>query len=223
MTLFPWACGLISILPGSAYHGFATTAAAAKMESWVRRWLDTSQGLCVISGKNHIRASVLGCLLAMVSSVCAQEASRVAEGLQVFYDFRGEGPEITDRSGVGQPLNLKIGRMKAVERRDGDLIVRAGAQIRSAQPARELIRAVKRSRALTIECWITPANSKQSGPARIVTLSQNTTQRNVTLGQDGARYDVRLRTQNTSTNGLPSLASGQGSRDQDDDPCGLHA
>ena len=46
-----------------------------------------------------------------------------------------------------------------------------------------------------------------SGPARILTVSLDTGQRNVTLGQDGDRFDVRLRTTDTSTNGIPSLAS----------------
>ena len=35
--------------------------------------------------------------------------------------------------------------------------------------------------------------------------------RNFTLGQEGNRYDVRLRTESTNDNGIPSLASPENS------------
>ena len=56
-----------------------------------------------------------------------------------------------------------------------------------------------------------PGNKKQEGPARIVTISGNSTNRNITLGQEEDRYDARFRTTETSNNGLPSLASKPGS------------
>ena len=49
-----------------------------------------------------------------------------------------------------------------------------------------------------------PANAIQDGPARIVTLSSDPTHRNFTLGQERDAFDVRLRTQKTSANGMPS-------------------
>ncbi|HSG69093.1 MAG TPA: DUF1592 domain-containing protein, partial [Planctomycetaceae bacterium] len=52
-----------------------------------------------------------------------------------------------------------------------------------------------------------PAKTDQDGPARIVTLSKDSGERNITLGQDGDKYDVRLRTTKTTTNGMPSVAS----------------
>jgi hypothetical protein len=47
----------------------------------------------------------------------------------------------------------------------------------------------------------------QTGPARIVTLSRNPSERNFTLGQDGDKVEVRLRTTETSSNGVPAVAS----------------
>ena len=63
---------------------------------------------------------------------------------------------------------------------------------------------------MTLEDWITPANSSQKGPARILSFSSGTSERNFTLGQNGNRYDVRFRTTSSDANGSPSLES-QGS------------
>ncbi|MDB4817930.1 LamG domain-containing protein, partial [Akkermansiaceae bacterium] len=65
----------------------------------------------------------------------------------------------------------------------------------------------KNCNALTLSAWLTPAKLDQSGPARIFTISKDSVNRNLTLGQDGNKISVRLRTSGTSANGLPSLDS----------------
>ena len=138
----------------------------------------------------------------------AGKGARVAKDLQVLYTFESDsGVTVRDRSGIGEPLDLRISDPKAVKRTAGTLLVSGKTAIGSNGPARKLIDAVRRSRAVTIEAWIQPANTKQAGPARIVTLSKNSSERNFTLGQDGNKYEVRLRTTRTSTNGIPALAS----------------
>lgn len=77
-------------------------------------------------------------------------------------------------------------------------------------PAARLADALIASRACTIDAWIAPASLAQSGPARIVTFSADTARRNFTLGQKGAGYEVRLRTERTSANGEPALETGAG-------------
>jgi hypothetical protein len=135
-------------------------------------------------------------------------SSRVTSGLQVLYDFASpSGAVVHDRSGAGKPINLSISDSKAVKRSEGKLAVSGKTTIRSTSPAKKLIDAVRRSGALTIEAWVQPANTKQAGPARIVTLSKNSNERNFTLGQDADKYEVRLRTTRTSTNGIPAVAS----------------
>ncbi len=47
------------------------------------------------------------------------------------------------------------------------------------------------------------ASNTQSGPARILTLSGNTGQRNITIGQAGADLVIRLRRSETMENGTP--------------------
>ena len=70
---------------------------------------------------------------------------------------------------------------------------------------------IKKSGAITIDAWILPDNLKQEGPARILTFSNNTSERNFTLGQEGDRIEVRLRTDQGSKNGTPGLVTKAGS------------
>jgi hypothetical protein len=136
---------------------------------------------------------------------------RSAPGLEVMYTFEeGGGSVIRDVSGAGEPINLSIADTKAVEwGKDGLTVGQDGATtlIASDSAARRLIEAVKKSNAATLEAWITTADIDQSGPARILTLSDGASARNFTLGQDSGKYDVRFRSSRTSGNGLPSVSS----------------
>ena len=148
----------------------------------------------------------------LVAIVPSQAGDRVHEGLLALYDFRlAKGEMVKDRSGAGQPLDLKIENPKNVRRSEGGLEIRGQTLVRSVKPASKISNAVKRSAAITLEAWVRPGNKKQEGPARIVTISGNSTNRNITLGQEEDRYDARFRTTETSNNGLPSLASKPGS------------
>ncbi|MCA9147060.1 MAG: DUF1592 domain-containing protein, partial [Planctomycetales bacterium] len=142
---------------------------------------------------------------ASLPNAVAQQADR---GLIVLYDFaQGSGQTVRDVSGVGTPLDLVIEKSSSVRWTNGALVVESSTSIASAQPAKKVIDAVKRSNAITIEAWLKPANNAQTGPARIVSLSSDTSQRNVTLGQDKDFYDVRLRVTGSDNNGLPSTSS----------------
>lgn len=127
----------------------------------------------------------------------------------VLYTFEeGAGTLVHDRSGAQEPLDLIIADPVAVEwLAGGGLAVRRSTLIASDGPASRLTDRIRASGAITIEAWIEPANTSQGGPARIVTLSQDPGQRNFTLGQGGAAYEVRFRTTTTSPNGEPSLWS----------------
>jgi hypothetical protein len=138
------------------------------------------------------------------------QLSRATSGLQVLYDFQSaSGPLVKDRSGNGKPINLQIKNLQAVRRSVGSLEVRSPTVIASDKSAGELTTMMRRSGAITLEAWVTPANTKQEGPARILTFSNNSTNRNFTLGQEGTTFDVRLRTTKSSNNGLPSVETPQ--------------
>lgn len=153
-------------------------------------------------------------LLTLFSSFGSLEAAvpRVARGLQVLYTFDAtRGDIIQDQSGLGQALDLTIEKPSAVQWRNGVLVVRSSTKIKSSVPAKKIINAVKRSNSLTVEAWIRPANDQQKGPARIVSISSNSSQRNMTLGQEAKKFDARLRTTSTSSNGIPSTSTSNNS------------
>ena len=147
-------------------------------------------------------------ILAIVPSVSGDSSGRVQNDLLAFYNFSmTDGVLIKDSSNNGSPLNLVIDNLQNVKRSSGKLEVTGNAIIRSIKPATKISNAIKRSGEVTIEAWIQPNKIEQNGPARIVTISSNGTNRNITLGQDKGKYDVRIRTSQTNKNGLPSLSS----------------
>lgn len=164
------------------------------------------------SRRNLTKMKHQSCLLVLVLAVplisLHAASPRVSRDLQVYYTFDAERGEIVwDRSRVGKPLDLKIEKSSAVQWKKGILVVRGKAKIASTAPATKIINAIKRSGSVTVEAWVKPANDRQKGPARIVSLSANSSQRNITLGQDEKKYEVRLRTTATSANGIPAAAT----------------
>ncbi len=120
-----------------------------------------------------------------------------------------------DQAGVADPIDLTIGDSEAVEWTDGGLIVSSPTLISSGQPATRLVEACQTSNEISIEAWVRPAVADQPGPARLVTLSADSLSRNFTLAQGsgafiGDVFEVRLRTSETSDNGLPALVSTAG-------------
>jgi hypothetical protein len=159
-----------------------------------------------------LSALILGFFVSTVTAQPNSANARVGRGLRVFYTFEAKsGDVIRDRSGVGEPLNLKISDVAAVRWQQGGLVVQRPTKIQSQGAATKVTGAIKRSNSLTLEAWVRPSNLKQSGPARLASISANTSLRNLTLGQDGAKFEVRLRTTKTSTNGIPSTSGPNGS------------
>ena len=153
-----------------------------------------------------VLAIVVG--LSGTTSLQAQERSTLVNSLQVLYDFRGSrGNDILDRSGKLPPLDLHIDDMNQVSLGDGVLSIRGAAGIASKRSAKRLVKAIQRSGSITVEVWLRTQGLQQEGPARIVTLSKNSVQRNFTLGQEKTEFQARLRTSRTSSNGIPAVSS----------------
>ncbi len=137
---------------------------------------------------------------------------RVTDGQLVLYTFEeGSGATVSDVSGVNPPLHLTVGDTAAVSWIEGGLRINNPTIVDSGVPAAKVINGAQSTNELTIEAWVRPSNTTLTGPARIVTLSQSPSLRNFTLGQRGSSYDVRLRTQQTDNNGIPSLSTSDGS------------
>ncbi len=141
-------------------------------------------------------------------SFAQSPSQRDSRGLVALYDFtEGSGATVHDRSGFGAVLDLTIDKVDSVNWSSDTLTIKQSVGIVSQQPARKIVDAVRKSNAISIEAWLKPANTKQAGPARIVSISKDSGARNVTLGQDGDLFDIRLRASGTSTNGIPSTGS----------------
>jgi hypothetical protein len=133
---------------------------------------------------------------------------RVTGGLQVLYDFSGGDEDVVrDSAEVGAAIDLRIADVAAVRRVDGGLQILKPTIIQTDQPPGRLISAVRRTGEISVEAWVRPKDTTQEGPARMVTISQDSGARNFTLGQEGNRFGVRLRTTKTTSNGMPSLVS----------------
>jgi parallel beta-helix repeat protein len=144
--------------------------------------------------------------------------TRATEGPLVLYTFEeGSGTAIHDLSGIGVPLDLSIEDPTAVRWSEGAISIRSATAISSQSAATKVAEACRATNEVSLEAWFRPANTRQDGPARIVTISAGTRERNLTLGQGqwSGRpkdvYDTRLRTTEQSLNGRPSLLSQRGS------------
>lgn len=125
-----------------------------------------------------------------------QEVQENTERAVVNLDFAASPSE-------QKPIGLKVGGKAKL---DSSSLVLAGghADVVDAEP---LIRRLKSGRGLSLEVWLKTSQLKQKGPARIVTISGNSSQRNLTLGQEGERLHVRFRTSKTGANGLSPLVT----------------
>ncbi|MDX1997980.1 MAG: tandem-95 repeat protein [Thermoanaerobaculia bacterium] len=144
-------------------------------------------------------------------TITVQRPARIGTNLQVLYNFgEGIGNTVMDMSGVGTPMNLTIGNPANVSWQPGRLAINTATLIQSAGAATKVISAVRASNQVTMEAWVIPRNLTQTGPAAIATISQSTSQRNITLGQTTNRWDTRLRTSTSGAGGV-NLTSATGS------------
>ncbi len=140
-------------------------------------------------------------------------AGRLTDGVLTLYEFdEGSGDQVAD-SAAG--YDLTVADPAAVEWTNGGLRLRESTTLANPGTPAALIDAVVASGEITVEAWIETNDLEQNGPARIVSISGDTQNRNLTLGQGvhggtGNFMDFRLRTTDTDDNGTPSLASPDG-------------
>ena len=146
----------------------------------------------------------------------AASSSQAAGPIALYTFEEGEGAVVHDVSGVEPPIGLTIADMDAVTWDDGALTLNKPTIVESGENAIKLYHAARATNEIAIEAWITPANTTQDGPARIVTMSLDSQKRNITLGQGmwddlpSSLYVVRLRTTETTEGGLPPLSTSSG-------------
>ena len=135
----------------------------------------------------------------------------VADGVLALYQFdEGGGAVIYDTAGAGDPLNLAFADLSPVRWDGAGLMTIGSPRIATVGGANRLAESIKTAGAFTVEAWITPTERKQTGPARVLSLSADSSRRNLTLAQDGDKWEVRLRTTRTNANGVPGLSTPAG-------------
>ena len=150
-----------------------------------------------------------------------QAGERVQDELIALYRFDNviEGTIIPDATQEFGGLDLMIqGAYQGtpVEVRDGAVhlsgVQEAGIPgVFSTAPATDIVNSIQASGQITLEAWVTPAADNLTGPARIVTISHDTAQRNITLGQHQDAYALRMRTSVTDGQGSPEVHTPEGS------------
>lgn len=165
----------------------------------------------LMRSSSFLRAFLWGMSLLIVSSglqAADPHVSSANSGLELLYLFDDSaGSFIKDQSAKATPINLLLGESSAIQREPGRLQIRKPTILKSQQPATRAIQAIRKSGEVSLELWLTPSVLDVSGPARIFTISKNSSERNLTLGQNLDKFEIRLRTSSTSTNGIPALES----------------
>ncbi len=159
---------------------------------------------CEIRSKHYIVNSDTATLFVFDST------SRVTTNLVAEYNFEeGEGTTINNINDKFPDLNLKIKNQQAIEWIPYGLKINSSPEILTVKPAKDILEEIIKTNEITLEAWIQPSNNIQVGPASIVTISKNTSERNITLGQDADKFEISLRTSLTDNNGKPSLYSSE--------------
>lgn len=123
------------------------------------------------------------------------------KGLVAFFPFcEGKGDTIFNRANDSSSVYLTGETIHWLPGGKGVRIT-GGEPLRSPEPAREIIAAIKETSQFSVEAWIRTDNFKQKGPARIVTLSEGTGGRNFTLAQQFDQIHLRVRTMQSGWNG----------------------
>jgi hypothetical protein len=135
----------------------------------------------------------------------ASSAARADGNLIALFDFdEGAGDMTFDTSGVGAAMALQIEGMEWVQGGLKNISGKAQASLADSQKLFDMITAAG---AFTIEAWLIPEDTAQDGPARIVSYSSSTTERNFMLGQNAIYYRFRNRSSASDANGEIGLES----------------
>lgn len=147
--------------------------------------------------------------------IVASGGNRFDDHLIAHYELKsGTGDTLYDTSGIEPALNLIL---DGNEGSDYQWVGGWGIELFSTSArgtttaSAKLAERLKNTNAYTIEAWLVPANTSQEGPARIISYSANTNERNFTLGQTLYNYNFAQRsgsnTSNADINGNPLLST----------------
>ncbi len=106
------------------------------------------------------------------------------------YQLQGRG---TYRDRQGTSPDLEWSKNPADDSSDA-LSMTQQNWLLTKKPVIQMIEAIRRTSKFSILTTVATADTHQTGPARIISISADPFRRNLTIGQEGARLVVRLRT-----------------------------
>lgn len=111
-----------------------------------------------------------------------------------------------DKTGLNPDLIWKA-KIPEDDAKIGQLILQ-DHWLETESPVTQMINKIKGESKFTLAATVATADTFQSGPARIITISKDPYNRNLTLGQEGSDLIFRLRTPLTGENGIsPELVA----------------
>ncbi len=145
--------------------------------------------------------------LSLPDGIVAASGGRFESNVIALYEFKtGSGSTAFDTSGVEPALNLTLSG-------DADWVggwgisMAVGKAQGSTSASKKLFDQLTSTNEYSVEAWVVPANVTQDGPARVVSYSGGTDDRNFMLGQTLYDYELLTRTDQTGPDGEPSLAT----------------
>ena len=145
--------------------------------------------------------------LSLPDGIVAASGGRFETNVIALYEFKtGSGSTAFDTSGIEPALNLTLSGDADWVGGWGISMVSGKAQ-GSTSASAKLHQQLTSTNEYTIEAWVVPGNVTQDGPARIVSYSGGTDDRNFMLGQTLYDYDLFNRTDQTGPDGEPRLST----------------
>lgn len=112
---------------------------------------------------------------------------------------------ISDTSGYGEALDLAVSETDEVTWADGGITFIGDTHATSLTPATKLHDAIEANGAFTVEMLISRASpGSTASPSRIVSYADSSSSHNFMFGQDGTKYEARIRDSSTGSNGVLS-------------------
>ncbi|NJL80430.1 MAG: VanZ family protein [Richelia sp. SL_2_1] len=112
------------------------------------------------------------------------------------YEFTGKAPY---RDRTGKQPDLQWYGESTIQNEKG-VLLSPNHWLKTATPVTSLSESIRKTSAFTISTTVTSTKKEQTGPARIISLSQDSYLRNFTLGQQGSDLVFRVRTPLTGAN-----------------------
>jgi hypothetical protein len=157
--------------------------------AWIEKRAAGRPVLCYLFGEGH--EEFLPLPVGIAGKLYEAVRTRAAAGADPVALVRAAKPILGLGLVASGPVSSTVGGVRID---DGGKLVSSGA-------GRVLTERVRAEGAFTLEAIVTPADTKHSGPARIVGVSWDGQARNFTLGQERGKWSLRVRTSGGDPNG----------------------